>query len=84
MDWPYRICGREHRRYFHDPASAAVVVRKCYPGEPDTLEVAYLHILLDQLCSDDPVFKTFLQKLALLDKRTRRRRKTKTEKLWIL
>jgi len=79
MDWPYKIFRKDHRKFFHDPLSAAVIAERCYPGDPNAVEAAYLHILLDQLCSEDPEYRKLLEKLALLDKRNRRRKKRKTE-----
>ena len=78
MDWPYKIFKRDHRRYFHDPMSAMIIAEKCYPGDPNAVEAAYLHILLDQQCSENPEYKRMLEKLALLDRRDRRRRRGKT------
>ena len=72
MDWPYKILGKDHRMYFHDPVSASIIAQDCYPGDPNAVEAAYLHILLDQQCSQDPEYKKLLEKLALLDKRERR------------
>jgi len=79
MDWPYKILGKDHRKFFHDPLSAPIIAERCYPGDPNAIEAAYLHILLDQLCSENPEYKKSLEKLALLDKRKRRSREKKTK-----
>jgi hypothetical protein len=79
MDWPYKILGKDHRKFFHDPLNALIIAERCYPGDPNAEEAAYLHILLDQLCSENPEYKKMLEKLALFDKRKRRRKKKKTE-----
>lgn len=74
MDWPWKILGKDHRKYFHDPLSAPVIAEHCYPDDPNAVEAAYVHILLDQLCSENPEYKKSLEKLALLDKRKSRSR----------
>ena len=79
MDAPVVFLGRRHRILFHDPLAALVIAQECYPGDPDAVESAYLHILTDELCTSDPVYKKFLEQLALVENRnTRRRRKKKT------
>jgi len=78
MDWPYKILGKDHRKFFHDPISASIIAEQCYPGDPNAEEAAFLHIILDQLCSENPEFRKLLEKFALLNKRNRRRKK-KTE-----
>jgi hypothetical protein len=78
MDWPYKFFGKDHREFFHDPLSALIIAERCYPGDPNAVEAAYFHILLDQQCSDDPEYKKLLEKFALLDKRRRRRKEKKT------
>jgi len=75
MDWPYKILGKDHRKYFHDPLSAAAIAKRYYPEDPNAVRAAYLHILLDQLCTENPEFKKSLKKFVLLDKRSRRRKK---------
>lgn len=79
MDWPYKILGKDHRRFFHDPLNALIIAERCYPSDPKAVEAAYLHILLDQLCSENPEYKKMLEKLALLDKRKKPRKKKKKE-----
>jgi hypothetical protein len=79
IDWPYKFLGKDHRKFFHDPLSAPIIAEKCYPGDPNAVEAAYLHILLDQLCSNNPEYRKLLEKLVLLDKRSRRRKEKKIE-----
>lgn len=79
MDWPFKIVGKGHRQFFHDPLSAYIIAEQCYPGDPNAVEAAYLHILLDQTCSENPEFRRQLEKCALLDKKKRRQKKRKAE-----
>jgi hypothetical protein len=78
MDDPCIFLGRRHRVLFHDPAAAVVIAQECYPGDPDAVEAAYLHILTDEFCTGDPYYKKDLEILALLNrpkKRTSRKRR---------
>ena len=83
MDWPYKIFGRKHRQFYHDPISAAIIAEECYPGDPDAVEAALLHILLDKTCSANPEFKKLLKQCAILDKRKRGRKNKAEPKLEI-
>jgi hypothetical protein len=78
MDWPCKIYRKDHRAFLHDPLSAIAIAESYYPGDPDAVTAALLHIYVDQQCSEDPQYKKLLEKLTLLDKRKGRRKKEKT------
>jgi hypothetical protein len=75
LDEPYKILGRGHRVLFHDFPTAYLVAQECYPGDPNAVLAAYEHILLDEECSADPEYKKHLEKLAILNRRKKRRKK---------
>jgi hypothetical protein len=73
MDEPYLVLGSRHRVLFHDPISAAAIAMQLYPNDPRAVEAAFGHIVLDWMCSNDPVFKAQLEFLAERDARERAR-----------
>jgi hypothetical protein len=80
IDLPFKVLGKKHRILFHDPLSAQILAQRCYPNDPNAVVAAYGHIFLDNLCTEDPEFRRFLEQLALLHKPKRRRKKRKTKK----
>ena len=77
MDWPYKIVGKDHRRYFHDIPNAWIIAEEEYPGDENAVASALLHIQYDKICSSNPYFKQQLEAAAWLDSRKRKRRKKK-------
>jgi hypothetical protein len=60
---------------FHDFPTAYLVAQECYPGDPNAVLAACEHIFLDEQCSADPEYKKLLEKLAILSRKKRARRK---------
>lgn len=52
-----------------------MIAQECYPGDSDAVESAFLHVLTDEVCTSDPVYKKFLEKMALNENRKRQRKK---------
>jgi hypothetical protein len=75
LDEPVKYLGRGHRVLFHDFPTAYLVAQECYPGDPNAVLAAYEHILLDEQCSAAPEYKKLLEKLAILSRKKRARRK---------
>ena len=80
MDLPWRWLGRNHRVLFHDFPTAVAIAREYYPNDYNAQRAALLHIHLDTLCTQDPVFKKQLELLADADIRRRRKGKKKRRK----
>jgi len=72
LDEPFKYLGRGHRVLFHDFPTAYLVALDCYPGDPNAVEAAYGHILLDEQCSADPGYKKLLEKLAMLSRKKKK------------
>jgi hypothetical protein len=77
LDAPVLFLGRAHRILFHDSLTATLVARECYPGDPNAIAAANMHIFIDNLCSSDPSFKKYLESMELLN----RKKKTPKSKL---
>lgn len=78
IDKPVFVFKRNHRVFFHDPYSATNIARRYFPGDPQAEKAAILHILLDNLCTEDPKFKKNMESLAKkFYKKWRRSRKYK-------
>lgn len=75
IDSPYKILGRHHRKYYHDYTSAVGFARSLYPGDEVALQAAVFHLQLDEMCSEDPVFKKFIEGWAR--KRVKKRKSKK-------
>jgi len=73
MDCAVFWLGKNHRRLYHDFATAVIIAKTLYPSDPNNEEAAYTHILLDNFCTAYPVWKTVLEQLAYADARRRRR-----------
>lgn len=74
IDEPYKYYGRRHRIFFHDYASAYLIATDCYPDDPDAVWSAYLHILIDDLCSRDPEYRRFLERMESLSREKKRKK----------
>lgn len=77
MDEPFKYFGRSHRVLFHDPASAYTIAESCYPGDPNAILAALLHIQCDELCSADPEYRRYLENMEILSRKKKKRRKGK-------
>ena len=60
MDQPTKILGKRHRIFFHDMQS----IMALFNGNPEQLMSAYIHILLDETCSQNRDFKKMLELIA--------------------
>lgn len=79
MDAPVVYLGKSHRVLFHDYVSAYAIAKDSYPDDPNAVLAAFYHILLDQLCSENPEYKKYLESLEILNKAKRKRKTTKTK-----
>jgi hypothetical protein len=77
MDEPVVFLGKKHRVLFHDFPSACMIAEDCYPGDPDAVASALIHISTDEQCSADPEYRKFLENMERLSKERPRKRKTK-------
>lgn len=80
MDAPVAFLGRKHRVLFHDPLSASIIADQCYPNDQQAQEAAYLHILLDDTCSRDPIYKMQLEQIEILYRTSQPKKKAKPKK----
>lgn len=80
IDKPYLVFGRRHRIFFHDFPSAVSVARHYFPGNFQAEQAAVLHVHLDNMCSNDPIYKKKLEVLANAFYRAKRRRGEKKKK----
>ena len=48
-------------RAHHDPVWARDIAIRLYPGDSDAIWAAYLHLLVDDVCTRDPVYKRLLE-----------------------
>jgi len=78
IDSAYWIFGRMHRKYYHDNLSAMVFARHFYPGDARALQAAKFHLQLDQMCSENSVFRKGLESWA--KKRVKKRSRSKKVK----
>jgi hypothetical protein len=72
MDAPIVYLGKSHRVLFHDPVTASIIAKECYPNDPKAIAAANLHISLDNLCSRDPLFKKYLEKMEILNSKKKK------------
>jgi len=77
MDEPFKYFGRGHRVLFHDPVTACAIAENYYPGDPNAVLSALFHIQCDELCSADPEYRKFLERMEILSHKKRKRRKGK-------
>lgn len=80
MDRPFLFFGKQHRELFHDFPTAYFIAREEYPEDPRAIQSAYLHIYYDELCTWDPEYGKYLEKLAKLDRQKRKASKKKRKK----
>ena len=73
LDAPSRWLGPNHRRLYHTYWDANVLAR-LVSKDPDAPLAAMCHVLLDEICSNDPAFRSAIELQALYDSRRRRRR----------
>ena len=52
------------------------IAQECYPNDRSAVAAANLHVFLDNLCSRDPVFKKYLEKMEILHRRKKKTRRT--------
>lgn len=64
IDLPYFFYGRWHRKHFHDIGSVIIIARNAYPDDREACDAGYLHILLDDFCSNNPEWNKYLKKEA--------------------
>jgi hypothetical protein len=72
MDAPVAYLGKKHRVLFHDGVTASLIAKECYPNDPNAIAAANMHIFLDNLCSRDPVFKEYLEKMEILHRKKKK------------
>jgi len=77
MDEPFKYFGKGHRVLFHDPVTACAIAESCYPGDPNAVLAALLHIQCDELCSADPGYRRCLENMEILSRKKKKRRKGK-------
>ncbi len=64
IDMYYLVYRCWHRRFFHDGPSTILIAKNEYPYDPIAVEAACLHVLLDEMCSQNPELKKWLKKTA--------------------
>lgn len=82
MDRPAKYFGSTHRVLFHDETWACAIA-KYYPNDPNAIIAALYHLLYDDLCSKDPNYKKYLEKLAQLSEKKKKKKKPKTVRVKI-
>jgi hypothetical protein len=80
MDAPVVYLGKSHRVLFHDPVMASIIAQECYPNDPYAVAAANMHIFLDNLCSRDPSFKKYIEKMEILNRKERKPRPRLTKR----
>jgi len=75
MDSPSRWLGPSHRRIFHSYVDAAILAM-LVSKDPDAPRAAAFHVLLDEMCSANPAYRSMIEFQALYDARERRRSRT--------
>ncbi len=73
LDAPSRWLGPNHRRLYHTYADANALAR-LVSKDPDAPLAAMCHVLLDEICSKNPTFRSAIELQALYDSRRRRTR----------
>lgn len=59
MDWPVAFAGKSHRKYLHDPASVIAL----FGSDPQKMEEALLHLLVDDAFTKNPEARRVLEAL---------------------
>lgn len=75
MDKPAKYFGRGHRVLFHDETWAYAIASRYYPNDFNAVIAAQFHLIFDDLCSKDPEYKKYLEKLAEISKKKRKKKK---------
>lgn len=74
IDYPVKFLGRGHRILNHDPISAYFIAKRNYPQDPAAILAANYHLIYDDICSRNPEYKKFLERLAELNSKKRKKR----------
>ncbi|MEM5852803.1 MAG: hypothetical protein QXG39_01375 [Candidatus Aenigmatarchaeota archaeon] len=61
IDYPVKLFGKKHRKFFHDPISVVMIGLMC-DGIDGTIS-GILHVVTDNYCSKYPLLKKFLKYL---------------------
>ncbi len=62
IDSAYFVCGRWHRKYYHDFLSAITIGKNLYPNDSQASDAAVLHILLDDCVRVILILRSCLRK----------------------
>ena len=82
MDKMVSYYGYNHRIFFHDEVWARDIALREYPGDLYAILSAWLHILTDNLCTEDPQFRKLLEVRVELAKEERKQAKTLRKQLY--
>ncbi len=80
IDEPFKYLGKNHRILFHDLASCYIIARQCYPNDPNADWAAFFHVYFDNLCTEDPEYRRFLESMELLSRGKKKKPAKKTRK----
>jgi hypothetical protein len=80
VDVAYWVCGRYHRKYYHNLVSAFAIAQNCYPNDENAKDAAFFHIELDNLCSSYPLFRQRLEFWADKESEKRKHRRKRKKK----
>ena len=72
IDKMVRTHGRAHRIFFHDDVWARDIAIRLYPGDPDAIKAAWLHLWIDDVCTMDPEYRKLLELKAKEAKKQRK------------
>jgi hypothetical protein len=75
MDAAVIVLGRRHRILFHNELWAYAFAEEYYPNDFNAVYAGNLHLLVDQLCSNDPGFKKMLENMEMLERRKKNKKK---------
>lgn len=79
MDSAYQYFRQKHRILFHDPPTACSLAAHAYPGDPNAISAALLHIETDKMCSADPFLHAQLWQVAKEDQLKKKNSKKKKQ-----
>lgn len=80
IDSAYPYFGGQHRRFGHDHLTAIAIAREAYPGDPNAVNAALMHLDLDRMCSADPSLRLYLETLAEAGSKRKHPRRKKGKK----
>ncbi|MDG6223259.1 MAG: hypothetical protein QCH99_08365 [Candidatus Bathyarchaeota archaeon] len=72
IDYPVKVFGRGHRRFFHTTEEAVQFAMTLYPWDRDAMFSGRMHIWVDWECSRDKKFKRLLESEAKKDEKWRK------------